>query len=90
MGHDFEQRKFWFFYPLGGVKSGSNFLYALIVKDDPIVVNYFEPSVKGEYLCLNKTPFDVYEGDFFEQAESPTVIHKGRRHYYTFAWKLHL
>ena len=51
------------------VKNGQEFLYALIVDENPIVVQYFEPTVKGQYYSLNQRKFEVFNEDFDVQID---------------------
>ena len=67
------------------IRNGSNYLYAQIVKDNPLEVKYFEPSAKGKFHVINETIFEVLSEDLDEKIDSPEVITKGRgRKYYKF------
>ena len=66
------------------VKHGSEFLYALIVKESPLIVKYYEPTKSGKFHSLNETEFDVFCEDLQEKIEAPNVVQKGKRKYYVF------
>ena len=61
------------------VKHGQNFLYALIVTESPLSVQYFEPSAKGKNHILSDTVFEVLLEDLDGKVESPSMVKKGRR-----------
>ena len=66
------------------VKHGQNFLYALIVTESPLSVQYFEPSAKGKNHILSDTVFEVLLEDLDGKVESPSMVKKGRRTFYSF------
>ena len=45
------------------MKNEKHSLFSVIVKENPIEVQYFEPSVKGKYHILNEEIFLVYIED---------------------------
>ena len=71
------------FWKIRNGRSG-NFLYTLIVGENPLEVKYFEPTVKGKHHCLNEAIFDAFIDDLEEKVEPPKVIKKGKREYYSF------
>ena len=66
------------------VKNGANFLYAIVSNENPLVMKYFAPSVKGNYFSLDETQFDVCAEDLEKKIEAPEIIQKGRRKFYLF------
>ena len=67
------------------IKNGNNFLFAQITSENPIVVKYFTPTVKGTYYYLDEKPFDVCSDDLYEKIEPPKIIPKGKhRKFYQF------
>ena len=67
------------------VKNGVHSLYAIIISEIPLTVKYFEPTVRGQFHCLNEKVFDVFPGDLEQKINAPTIIQKGSyRKYYTF------
>ena len=65
------------------VSNGNDHLFALVTSQDPLEVQYFQPSMKGNY-CLNETVFYASVDDFDQKIEAPKEISKGRRKYFTF------
>ena len=66
------------------IRNGTHFLNAFISSENPLVVQYFTPTVKGHAYYLNDTSFDACLEDFHEKIDPPVKIQKGRRTYYTF------
>ena len=66
------------------IRNGVHCLFAIIESENPIEVKYFEPTIKGNYHCLNDTIFEVFEDDLEEKITPPEIIQKGRRKYYCF------
>ena len=67
------------------IKNGNHFLYAIITNDSPLEVNYFTPSVKGNFYSLNETIFAVCSEDLKEKLEPPKIVPKGKRKFYLFS-----
>ena len=67
------------------VKHKDNFLFAQIVMDNPLIVNYFEPSGKGKFYLQNDTTYEAFPSDLFERVQPPEVIQKeGGRKFFKF------
>ena len=66
------------------LKSGRDHFFAKITSEVPLEVKYFEPTVKGGYLSLNDTIFEVFLEDLDDQVHPPETIRKGRRVFYSF------
>ena len=66
------------------IKHGSEFLYALIVKESPLIVKYYGPTKSGKFHSLNETVFDAFCEDLQEKIEMPNLVQKGKRKYYVF------
>ena len=67
------------------VKNGTHSLYAVISSKEPIEVQYFEPTVQGNFHSLNETEFEVFLEDLDEKIEPPKILRKGRtRTFYDF------
>ena len=66
------------------IRNGNNSLFALIASENPLTVQYFELSVKGEYYILNDTIFDEYVENLDQKIDKPEIIRKGKRVFYYF------
>ena len=67
------------------VRNGTQSLYAIISNENPLVVKYFTPTVKGNYYFLDEKPFDVCFEDLDQKIDPPKIIPKGkRRKFYVF------
>ena len=65
------------------VSNGNDHLFALVTSQDPLEVQYFQPSTKGNY-SLNDTVFLASIEDFEQKIEAPKEVSKGRRKYFEF------
>ena len=65
------------------VSNGNDHLFALVTSQDPLEVQYFQPSTKGNY-SLNDTVFLASIEDFEQKIEAPKEVSKGRRKYFAF------
>ena len=66
------------------IKHGQNSLFAVIAKEMPLKVKYFEPSCKGSFQILNEKEYDVFIQDLDRKVDDPDTIRKGRRVFYMF------
>ena len=67
------------------VKNGAHFLYAKVSKENPLELQYFSPTVKGNFYSLNENPYSVCLEDLQEKIDPPDTIMKGRhRKFYLF------
>ena len=66
------------------ISHGSEFLYALIVKESPLIVKYYGPTKSGKFHSLNETEFDVPNEYLQEKIEAPNLVQRGQRKFYVF------
>ena len=67
------------------IKNGNHRIFAVIAEEDPLGVQYFHSSVKGNYHCLNSTIYEVLIEDLDVQVPPPTTVpNKGKRQFYSF------
>ena len=66
------------------INNGQHFLFALVTNDNPLEVQFYQPSIKGNH-SLSEAIFEVCLKDFEQKIEAPLVISKGKhRKYYNF------
>ena len=59
-------------------KNGNTqFPYSIIASENPLSVQYFEPTVKGKCHSLNEDIFPVFPQDMREKVSPPKTVKKG-------------
>ena len=53
-------------------------LYGIVIQTDPFMVQYFEPTSRGDAYKLNDIKFEVFSEDFVKKVEDPKVFAVGR------------
>ena len=56
------------------IKHGQNSLFAVIAKEMPLKVKYFEPSCKGSFQILNEKEYDMPHGPLKEITKHVYII----------------
>ena len=67
------------------VKNGNHTLFSTIANENPLTVQYFEPTQNGRFHVLDDKEFEAFIGDFYEKIAAPEMVSKGTRVYYTFS-----
>lgn len=67
------------------IRNGIHTLFSTIATENPLSVQYFEPSHHGKYHVLDDKEYEVFFEDFEKRIPPPSTIHKGSRIYYIFS-----
>ena len=60
------------------ISNGRDSLYGIVIQTDPFMVQYFEPTSRGNAYKLNDIKFEVFSEDFVKKVEDPKVFAVGR------------
>ena len=60
------------------ISNGRDSLYGIVIQTDPFMVQYFEPTSRGDAYKLNDIKFEVFSEDFVKKVEDPEVFAVGR------------
>ena len=60
------------------ISNGRDSLYGIVIQTNPLMVQYFEPTSRGDAYKLNDMKFEVFSADFVRKIKEPELIAVGR------------
>ena len=58
----------------------------IIADENPLSVQYFQPTIKGKKHSLNSTIYRILNEDLDKKIDAPEIERNGRRLFYRFDW----